>query len=1097
MIRRTFRGIIQLLGGLGAGLAIILMVVAWQLSSGPISLAFLSPYITDAVNSGQRNFKLTMKDTILTWAGWERTLDIRVLGVKVLRPDGSLVGSVPEVSFSLSGKALVSGLFAPKSIELFGPRLRVRREYSGAFDIGFLETEAQSTDFAQRLFNQLLAAPDPDNAMSYLTRLEIVSAEVTLDDELLGKSWVTPSAHVSLRRDATGIKGDVDLELDIDNRQTEFTVSGGYQTALKRFNLAVNFNDVSPAAFSSMYYELGPLRDFSLPLSGTVTLGVTLDGAIEWAGFNLTGGRGLLNLPHPIAQTVPVQKVALNGRYDGADNTLDVEALTLDLGAEGHVTLPAPADHRMPLKSISLKGRYLGKTHRLEITKASADLGGPSADLSVVVDGFAGLQGAGSEAKMSVDVKGTLRDVPVDRLAQYWPAAWGRSAHRWTTTHLSDGMVRRARAEMRLWSGGDGGFELVSVDGDLEVDGVTVDYLPPMPPVRDTRATMKFDEKDFNIFISGARSEGLVVGEGSVLISGLDEYDQYADVTLGISGPFRDQLAYIDHPPLRFTSALGIDPATTGGQAETDLKLRFILEDALTLDRVQVSAKARAADVAVADAVLGRDIDGGMLDIRVDKAGMDVAGTVNVGKIPATLAWRENFGPKPAFRRRYDLKAHIADTRDVAELGLDVAPFTDKYVRGALDAEVRFTIIGEHDQRLEITTDIADAEISAPAFGWSKRHGVPGEARITVDLDGEKIRGVPNFAIAADDLSIAGRAIYEGDAGLRRIDFDRISFGRTELKGALIARGGGGWDAGFHGASFDMSAMWKDLIHGGPEDAGDQDFPLPYLTLAVELDRVWIGPDRALRDISGTFAHKDDVWNTVLVKGELEGAKPFELTILPDDLGNRMLVMTSADAGATLRAMDFYDDMQGGTLEITGTYDEGMPGRPLRGTLNVKGYRITDAPVLTRVLSIMALTGIVEALQGDGLAFGSLEIPFVLGDGWLEIKNAKAAGTSLGFTASGTVFTYADVIDVSGTVVPAYAINSALGRLPVVGDIFTGGEKGGGVFAANYTMSGPASEPKVAVNPLAALTPGIFRSVFDIFGQVEVDSTPEAEVGVQ
>ena len=101
MLRRTFRGIVQLIGGLGAGLAIMVMVVAWQLSSGPISLGFLSPYIENAVNAEQKNFKLAMKDTILTWAGWERTLDIRVLGVRILHPDGTLVGAIPEVSSSV------------------------------------------------------------------------------------------------------------------------------------------------------------------------------------------------------------------------------------------------------------------------------------------------------------------------------------------------------------------------------------------------------------------------------------------------------------------------------------------------------------------------------------------------------------------------------------------------------------------------------------------------------------------------------------------------------------------------------------------------------------------------------------------------------------------------------------------------------------------------------------------------------------------------------------------------------------------------------------------------------------------------------------
>ncbi len=31
-------------------------------------------------------------------------------------------------------------------------------------------------------------------------------------------------------------------------------------------------------------------------------------------------------------------------------------------------------------------------------------------------------------------------------------------------------------------------------------------------------------------------------------------------------------------------------------------------------------------------------------------------------------------------------------------------------------------------------------------------------------------------------------------------------------------------------------------------------------------------------------------------------------------------------------------------------------------------------------------------------------------------------------------------------------------------------------------MSGPTDDPKVTINPLSALTPGIFRNVFDIFG---------------
>jgi len=1102
LLRRTFRGIVQLIGGLGAGLAIMIMVVAWQLSSGPISLGFLSPYIENAVNAEQKNYKLTMRDTILTWAGWKRTLDIRVLGVRILRVDGSsggtLVGAIPEVSFSLSGQALVQGLLAPKSIELFGPRLRVRREFGGGFDIGFVDTETKSTDFAQRLLDQLQAAPDPKNVMSYLTRLEIISAEVTLDDQFLDRSWVIPSANVSLQRNVDGIKGRVNLELDVDGRQTEIILSGVFQTALKRFDLSVDFSEISPVAFSSIYYELGPLRAFALPLKGTVTAGVTLDGKVEWAGLDLIGGKGILNVPAPIQQTLAVDKVVLRGRYDGSGDGFDLEELSLSLGDNGHLRLPLAGGHPMPLTSLTLKGKYLGRTQRLEITNADAELQGPTATFSAVIDGLSLFNGGGKAANISVDLKGELRDASVNQMKKYWPKSWGAKARNWIVPNITDGIVYQARAEMRLWSGDDDAFELVSLDGDIEVTGATVNYLAPMPAVRNVDAHMKFNEKAFNIFMTKGTSEKLTLREGTVNITGLDENDQYSDIKLVIEGGFADKLAYLDHKPFGYAQAIGIDPNTTKGTATTELKLKFLLEEATSLDTIEVTATSKVTGAAAAKALLGRDISDGELDIKVTKKGMDLSGTVNIGKIPAALLWRENFGDKPEFRRRYDLKTRITDSAQMAEVGLDVAPFTDKFVTGVIDADVRFTIFDDISRRLEVKTNIIDAELSAPLLGWSKRPGVPGEARITVDFEGDLIKDVPVFSVVADDLKVLGRARYSQGKNkgkqkgvLERVDFERITYGRTDVKGALISRAEGGWDVGVYGPSFEMSPIWDEIFNAAPVDEKEAGFKLPYLTMAVELENVWIGPDRKLNNISGTFAHAEDLWKTVLVKGEVGSSgknkgdkknKSFELTIRPGDDGNRVLVMTSNDAGETLKAMDLYENMVGGKLEIAGKYEDKSPGHPLKGKVRVTDYRVAEAPTLAHALSIMSLTGILEALDGDGLSFTNLDMPFVLGEGVLQIRDAKATGPSLGFTASGAIYTYADVLDISGTMVPAYAINSALGNIPLLGQIFTGGEEGGGVFAFNYSMSGSRSKPKVTVNPLSALTPGILRNVFDIFG---------------
>jgi len=50
----------------------------------------------------------------------------------------------------------------------------------------------------------------------------------------------------------------------------------------------------------------------------------------------------------------------------------------------------------------------------------------------------------------------------------------------------------------------------------------------------------------------------------------------------------------------------------------------------------------------------------------------------------------------------------------------------------------------------------------------------------------------------------------------------------------------------------------------------------------------------------------------------------------------------------------------------------------------------------------------------------------------------------------------------------------------VIGRLFSP-ERGSGLFAATYSIDGPLADPRVAVNPLAAMTPGFLRGLFHIF----------------
>src|SRR5262249_14242029 len=104
--------------------------------------------------------------------------------------------------------------------------------------------------------------------------------------------------------------------------------------------------------------------------------------------------------------------------------------------------------------------------------------------------------------------------------------------------------------------------------------------------------------------------------------------------------------------------------------------------------------------------------------------------------------------------------------------------------------------------------------------------------------------------------------------------------------------------------------------------------------------------------------------------------------------------------------------------------------------------------------------------------------PIKLVDGKVTIEEGQAAGQALGVTVNGVVDLDQKKLDIEGVLVPAYSVNSALGNMPVVGNIFVS-RRGEGVFALTYNIDGPFEATRVFVNPLSVIAPGLLRRIFE------------------
>ena len=122
----------------------------------------------------------------------------------------------------------------------------------------------------------------------------------------------------------------------------------------------------------------------------------------------------------------------------------------------------------------------------------------------------------------------------------------------------------------------------------------------------------------------------------------------------------------------------------------------------------------------------------------------------------------------------------------------------------------------------------------------------------------------------------------------------------------------------------------------------------------------------------------------------------------------------------------------------------------------------------------------LEILTNEGIPFNKIIGDFSVNEKVVNISSLKLKGFSLGGTVKGDINLNNDKINLEGVIVPAYAINSLINKIPIVGQIITGIE-GEGLIGVNYKAKGTIDKPAYNINPLSILTPGIIRNIFDIF----------------
>ncbi|CUH40035.1 putative protein involved in outer membrane biogenesis [Jannaschia seosinensis] len=1059
----------------------------WRLTRGPIALPdWAVARVEQRLSRGMAGQAVSLGQVALAYDLEEHALRLRLRNARLtqnMAEETIDIARLPEAQVALDGMAMLRGRLRPRQVAVDGLAVDVSRDAEGRLSLAFGSGGGalpSNWEEALETLDAALAAP----IIAELAEVDVTGVEVSFRDEVTGLAQRVSDGALEWRREGDAARLSLAFALPFAGRDAAARVTlsrnggrggGGAQARLAVEGVSVaGLAEALPnvPALSLVRGEIGATAAMTLsengapgPLIGRLELrdgamtdrpALALDRAV--VAFDWVPGADRIGLTEIAASADDVQAEA-SGQVLLEEGPTGPIVVQLRLGP----TVLDPEgmfDRRVAFDEGVIEARITQDDLGLRIGQAM--LTGPSGTVRL----------SGRLSYPPEGIAGTLRlAVPrmdLDQLVALWPPDLLPRSRDWFTTNILEGTAVDATGLARLRPG-----EEPEVLASFGIERARFRYMRDMPPANDVSGFAQLDDNRLTLRVDRGTvpaqgPDGTGAGEidvaGTVfVIPDAAARPAEGELDLAARGEIGDMLTLLDNPPFRLLERLDRTRDLARGQADARVSVRLPLRpDNAPVDIVW-EVDARLIRAVSDEIVPGRLLAGRDLRLSGSPELVEIAGDLTLEGVPFTGRWAQplpppatvpldpDAPPEPAIAPPPGRVTGVArvDPEGLSRLGVALDAFE---LSGATEASIEVELARGSPPRLRIESDLRGLSVALPAISWTK----PRAAAATLGVEAilSDTPEIPSVTLDARGLDAAGRVTLRSGGGLATARFDRVETGW--FRGAVVLEGRGTGVAPAISIRGGEADLRQALLRGEGGGGGDS------APLSVALDRLTITEGIALTDLRATLRDGSGEFT-----GRLNGGTPVAGVIAPDGAGTAVQVRGD-DAGGVLRSAGLFEDAHGGRLILT-LRPTGQTG-VYRGGVRIAELSVRNAPALASLLQALSVVGILEQLTGEGLFFQTVESDFFLRPDDILVREASAVGPSMSITADGVYDIGTKRLDMQGVISPIYLVNGLFGALF--------GQRNEGLFGFTYRLTGPASDPSVAVNPLSILTPGAFREIF-------------------
>lgn len=674
---------------------------------------------------------------------------------------------------------------------------------------------------------------------------------------------------------------------------------------------------------------------------------------------------------------------------------------------------------------------------------------------------------------LGFDMAIAAEGLDADSLKAMWPNFMGAEARNWFVKSVVGGKIETANMKFAFPVGtldlnNPTKIPQNGVFVEMVADGVKVKPFDTMAPIEiQGKTRLQMHDAEITLAADGGQiktDQGNVsVANAAVVVSpGAGDGEQLVEISGDLSSKIPALSAImkqVQPDPLK-GQKLPVDINTLDGSLNVRLVSTITLDSQMQTKNFDYTVNGNVVDFGSSAPLQGHSFSDGQLSFMATPAGFRVGGSAAIDGVTASATidgdLKDPKNPSTVINATVNLG-------DLGKLGYDVSQFATGKV--ALMAKPL------NDGSIDIKVDLKNASLNVKDLGISKEAGTAGMLSANIK-QAANITDVSNLDLGFGDVKLQGGMEIDAKKGLQSAEFTNFALSPGDAAQISLTPINGGYQVRIRGDQLDLKPLLKrsfslDQGAGGPQATTFTQT----IAIDAELKRALGFYKTTAYNVALDLALKGSDLKRVSLQAQLNGNSSVSVATNPTPEGRSMSVVFN-DLGTLLRLVGVYAQVQGGEGSLV--LSTNTSTKVDQGTVVIKNFAIVDEKNVANILGGHP-EGVQLMSRGNNVAFRSAQVDFTHRSDRVQINNAIVTGDNVGGSAKGFIYTDSKQYDIAGTVIPMFGINNAFGKL--FGPL--GGGPAGGLFGVTFRVKGPLDKPNFQINPMSALAPGAFRSLFE------------------